>query len=663
MAVELATAYISIVPSTSKLAPAISKDLGQVEKTAKPAGNKIGDSMLAGIGKTLKFGALAVGGVAVAGIGAALVKGFGRLNSLDQATAKLSGLGMSAKTVQQIMDDALASVKGTAFGMDEAATTSAMAVAAGVKPGKQLEGVLKTIADTATIAGSSMGDMGQIFGSVAARGKLQGDDLMQLQSRGVPVLAFLAKHYGITAQAASEMVSKGKVDFKNFEAAMKENLGGAALKSGDTFQGTVDNMMAALGRFGANALQDIFPALKGGFGSITEWVDGLSTTMGPFFQTIGQGIGDFISGITMSKGDRAEFAGQMSGLVLIGANIRDAFEKIAGVVGAAFGFIAQHPDLFKTLAVGVGAFVGVLTIMSAVTKTATAIQLAFNSSILSNPVVAIVVGIVALVAALVWFFTQTKLGKEIWAAFTGFLVDAWNNTTKWISQALANIGKFFTDTWRNITTGVKVAIFLVQAVISTVVRTIRGIWEGAWRGIGNFFTGIWNGIVGAVRRFGGFFKDAFSGIRGFVVAAFKGVLGVVKAPINGIIGLINGAIRGLNSISVHIPDWVPIVGGQTWGISLPTIPRLATGAIVKSTSGGSLANLGEGRYDEAVIPLGGSQFQKLASALANANGADLTGYEISGRLEIGGDGLGRIIDGRIVKAMPSAVAVSSRFGQ
>ena len=50
------------------------------------------------------------------------------------------------------------------------------------------------------------------------------------------------------------------------------------------------------------------------------------------------------------------------------------------------------------------------------------------------------------------------------------------------------------------------------------------------------------------------------------------------------IGLINKAIGALNSISVTIPDWVPVVGGNTFGIDIPTIPMLASGGFTDGVS-------------------------------------------------------------------------------
>src|SRR5699024_3380514 len=153
-------------------------------KSAGAGYKGIGDQINAAVGPKLwnglKVGALA-GGAAVAGaFTGSLVKGFNRLKDIENAEAKLTGLGHSAASVQSIMDNALASVKGTSFGLGEAAGLAGTLVASGIKPGQELEKTLKLTADSATIAGRELGYMGLIWGSVAAKGKLQGDDAMQL---------------------------------------------------------------------------------------------------------------------------------------------------------------------------------------------------------------------------------------------------------------------------------------------------------------------------------------------------------------------------------------------------------------------------------------------------------------------------------------------------
>ena len=370
---EIATAYVSLLPSAAKFSKGIETELGSI---GDRAADKAGKGFTAHLGGLLKKGAIAVGVAAGGVLATSLVKGWGRLTNIENATAKLTGLGNSGAAVKGIMNNALASVKGTAFGLDEAATTAAAVVAAGIKPGKELDGVLRTVADTATIAGKSMKDTGAIFGSVAARGKLQGDDLMQLQSAGVPVLAMLAKHYGITAAAASQMVTKGQVDFANFNAAMQENLGGAALKSGETTQGAFKNMGAAFSRFGATLLGGVFPAAKTVFGGITSWTDALGAKIAPGVEAVskklstmfaalpgvwakvagewdgffGAGSGSiwdrFRSGITMNAKDRKTFADSLAAdsLMGYGAAVR------AGMDRAVSAAVSLSPKLRTAIA-------------------------------------------------------------------------------------------------------------------------------------------------------------------------------------------------------------------------------------------------------------------------------------------------------------------------
>lgn len=286
MAIELAHAYVSILPETSKIAPGVAKALGGAEKTADKSGKSMGQKLSTGMGGVLKKSAVGVGAAAGAALGAGLTKGIGRLNSIEQAEAKLKGLGHSAQSVGGIMENSLAAVKGTAFGLEEAATTAAGVVAAGIKPGKELEQVLKTVGDTATIAGTSMSEMGTIFGSVAARGKLQGDDMLQLMSRGVPVLQLLGDELGKTSAEVSDMVSKGQIDFATFERAMRKGVGGAALEAGNTVQGAMRNMGAAAGRLGATLAGPFFKRAAGGFNGVTAALDAMDARMKPVMANV-----------------------------------------------------------------------------------------------------------------------------------------------------------------------------------------------------------------------------------------------------------------------------------------------------------------------------------------------------------------------------------------
>lgn len=219
----------------------------------------------------------------------ALTKGWSRLSAIEGAQATLTGLGNSVADVSAIMQDANAAVKGTAFGLGDAAKTASAAVAAGVKPGRELEQVLTTVADTAAITGDNISDMGVIFNSVLSKGKLQGDDLMQLQSRGLPVLQLVADQMGVTAQEASKMATEGQISFQVFEEALRNRVGGAAQSAGETVKGSLANVGAAVGRLGATVEGPLFSMLPAGLSAVTVAIDGVNSAVTPVVDTLSSG--------------------------------------------------------------------------------------------------------------------------------------------------------------------------------------------------------------------------------------------------------------------------------------------------------------------------------------------------------------------------------------
>ena len=210
--------------------------------------SSVGDSLTNKITKP----ALAAG-AALAGI--TIGKGFSRLTGIDDARAKLQGLGHDAQSIEAIMDSALTSVQGTAFGLDEAATTAANAVAAGIKPGQELTRYLTMTADAAAIAGTSMSEMGSIINKVQTGQTVYTEDLEQLADRGLPVYQWLAEEAGVAASEVKRLASDGQISSQMLYNAIEKNIGGAAQIMGETsFSAAVDNIGASIARIGANFL-------------------------------------------------------------------------------------------------------------------------------------------------------------------------------------------------------------------------------------------------------------------------------------------------------------------------------------------------------------------------------------------------------------------------
>jgi hypothetical protein len=105
-------------------------------------------------------------------------------------------------------------------------------------------------------------------------------------------------------------------------------------------------------------------------------------------------------------------------------------------------------------------------------------------------------------------------------------------------------------------------------------------------------------IGGAIQGVGDDFHSVFDGIPQFVGQAFRDVLSVVRGPINGLIDLINSVITGLDSVHVTLPSWMPVGGGQTFGLNIPTIPHLAAGTV---TNGPMLALIGDNPGGREVV--------------------------------------------------------------
>lgn len=288
------------------------------------------------VGRTLGLAITAAAGAGLAGIGYTLTKGFERLQSIDQARFKLKALGNSAETVQTIMDSAMASVKGTAFSMDQAANTAASAVAAGIKPGQELTKYLTTAADAAAVAGTSFEEMGSIFNKVQTNNKAYTDDLQQLADRGLPVFQWLREEYGVTAEALTKMVENGEVDAATFQAAIDKNIGGAAKGMGQSFEGSVQNLQASVARAGANFLTAIFGGADGAalagpteaigqltvqFDKIGEWVRANAPQIRAFFTTMAEDV-----------------------------------KVVGGQLMNVLGFLADHPRLIEAVVIAFAAW-------------------------------------------------------------------------------------------------------------------------------------------------------------------------------------------------------------------------------------------------------------------------------------------------------------------
>src|SRR5690625_1967673 len=278
-------AYVGIIPTAKGFGKNLEGELsnanlqGAANRVGDSAGRSLGSRITSAFKRTLKIGAVITAAVGAAAIGG----GISRQLNIEDAQKKLQALGHDTKNIETIMTSALDSVKGTAYGLDSAATQAAGAVAAGVKPGKELTSYLKLTADAATIAGVSMDEMGFVMNKVQTSQQAYTEDLNMLADRGIPIFQWLQEEYGVTAEELKKMVSNGEVDAQTYFKVIEENIGGAALKSGETTRGAFKNMLAALSRVGVSLTAGFFPLIREGFVGMTEIFDAIGPKLEEIF--------------------------------------------------------------------------------------------------------------------------------------------------------------------------------------------------------------------------------------------------------------------------------------------------------------------------------------------------------------------------------------------
>lgn len=211
-----------------------------------------------------------------------------RALSIQQAKFQFEGLGMD---VEQSMEDALYAVKGTAFGLDEAAMAASMFGASGIKSGEEMQTALRGIAGVAAMSGSSYTDMANVFTKVAGQGRVMADDLNRLSARGMNAAATIAEYMTEMGDGANyteaqirEMVSKGEIDFKLFADAMSSAFGEHATKASETYAGSVANIGAALARIGEMHYAPHFIRQRDLFNSLTPVIDGIAHAVKPMIE-------------------------------------------------------------------------------------------------------------------------------------------------------------------------------------------------------------------------------------------------------------------------------------------------------------------------------------------------------------------------------------------
>ena len=273
--------------------------------------------------------------------------GIKRAMNIENAHFLLQGLIDDEKEVQAIMADAMDSVDGTAFAYDEAAKAAASFAATGMRSGEQLQSTLRAVAGTAATANVEYDRVAHLFQTVSGQGRVMGDQLNQFATMGLNAAATIANYLGTTEAEVREMVSKGKIDFETFAAAMDDAFGEHAKKANETFTGAMANIGAALARIGAKFVSPLVEqngAIVMMFNAIRERVNDINKTMDPFASLFVNRVTQIVKSITewLKKSDlQTKITKKMAGVFRVFSNSLYILENIMTGLGTIMKPISE----------------------------------------------------------------------------------------------------------------------------------------------------------------------------------------------------------------------------------------------------------------------------------------------------------------------------------
>lgn len=541
--------------ATNKAGAEARKAAGDVTKFGGAMGGATGKA--GGFGRSMMDIAKKAGGMAgafagISGATSVLSGGFERLMNIQRAEIMFQSVGLSADQTKAQMEQLTEQVTGTSVSLADAAKYSAMFAQSGVQLGKPMNDAIDAFTSLSSIAEGSGVDVGRVLQQMSAAGKVTGEDLNQMADAGVNATKYLADHMGMSQEEIKKAVSDGKVSFEDFVGAVNKGTGDLAKEMGQTLPAKMSNMKTAFSNFGAAVIEPFIGPLTTAVEFVTTGLKNVTSAIkdatgeGGALRPVMDGVGDAFKTVGRFVQDNATWLGPLA----------------LGLGAAATQFVALYKAMkFITAAKAAGGMLQLLKttkLITSATKVWTGVQTAFNLVMAANPIVLLGIAITAVGVALWAFFTKTEKGREIWAKFTDFMKNAWENIKTWAQDTWQTV----VDIWNGIPEWFGEKWNAVKETVSQVWEGIKTTISNAWTAITEWFATAWEAYKAQVQANWEFVKSIFSaaweGIKNVVVLAWTGIqaffttawsvfTSVVTTVWNGVFAIIQGVWGGIQN--------------------------------------------------------------------------------------------------------------------
>lgn len=459
-----------------------------------------------------------------------VVQSYGQMSAAGKVTAENIGqltdnntaLGSSLKDTIMKMNPLLQQYGSFNEAVSEGAVSMDMLDKAMEKMAKGSGGGVKTIGDAWDSFNETM--------SIA---------LVPTLNALTPIISDLIDQMSDWGESAGKSVSNVVKYFQDLFQKLQENAATLAfLEAWDNIKSAFDSIVSII----ANVINSFLGINKETTKNATS-IDNVAKSIAVFagkFSEVTKKIADFLKKISESKSAMD--------------NIKVALVALAG----AFAAMKVINGIIKAY-----------EMYNKIVKAGTIIQGAFNAVMAINPFVALGIAIAAIVAGLVYFFTQTETGKKVWASFVDFL----SQSIEAIKQFFTGLGTWFSELWTSTVEGTK-------TIWNGITEFFSGLWNGIVTIITNVFATIASAVTDAYNWFVttfqpliSFYQSIFNLIGSIINVAFQLILAIIRGAYQlvigawkGLSGFFGGIFNAVSSVVSSVFSAIGSFASSAWGV-------------------------------------------------------------------------------------------------
>ncbi len=465
--------------------------------------------------------------------------------------------------------------------------------------GEQLKGVVQAYGQMSAAGKVTAENIGQLTDNNTALGSSLKDTIMKMNPSLQQYSSF------------NEAVSEGAVSMEMLDKAMEKmakGSGGGVKTIGDAWDSFNETMSIALvptlnaltpiisglidkmsdwgesaGKAVSNVVkyfQDLFQKLQENAATLAflEAWDNIKSAFDSIVSIIGNVINSFLGINTETTKNATSIDNVAKSIAVFAGKLSEITKKIADFLKKISESKTAMSVLKGTLVVLASAFVALkvingiikaFEIYNNIVRIGTAIQGAFNAVMAINPFVALGIAIAAIVAGLVYFFTQTETGKKVWQSFVDFL----SQSIEAIKQFFTGLGTWFSELWTSTVEGTK-------TIWNGITEFFSGLWNGIVTIITNVFATIASAVTGAYNWFVttfqpliSFYQSIFNLIGSIINVAFQLILAIIRGAYQlvigawkGLSGFFGGIFNAVSSVVSSVFSAIGSFASSAWGV-------------------------------------------------------------------------------------------------